>query len=279
MTLPDLAHLADATGIGGDPALSWAEYQHIIETAIADQPRSQQVRIGPSELGIDCVRCLAHKLAGVPEKREVAWLPWVGTAVHTQLQDVFTEFNAAYPDRPRFLTETTVSVGEVDGVEITGHADLYDTITAEVSDWKIVGKNTLTDVRRHGPSAAYRKQGHLYARGFTRRGLPVQRVRIIYLPRNEPTLSNAHVWHEDYDEQIALGALARADAIAKAIRTVGVEQVVAGLPPTNGCYSCARYPLPDGTTPALPGHDPGKQLVGLIPPKTPDAHGAGSTAA
>lgn len=264
-SLPDLSHLADGTGIGGDPELSWAEYRHIIETAIADQPRTQQRRIGPSELGIDCIRCLAHKLAGVPEKREVAWLPWVGTAVHTQLQDVFTEFNKAYPDQPRFLTETRVSVGEVDGQDITGNADLYDTVTAEVSDWKVVGKTTLTEVKRHGPSAVYRTQGHLYGRGFIRRGLPVARVRIVYLPRNEPTLSNAHVWHEPYDEQIALTALARADALAKAIKAVGVEAIVADLPPTNGCYSCARYPLPDGSTPAKPGHEHiGQALHGLV---------------
>lgn len=264
MTLPDLTHLADGTGRGGKPSLVWDEYRHIIETSIADQPRSQQVRIGPSELGTDCNRCLAHKLAGVPEKREVAWLPWVGTAVHTQLQDVFLAFNAA-AGAVRFLTETTVSVGDVNGVEITGSSDLYDLVTAEVTDWKCVGKTTLTQVKRHGPSETYRRQGHLYGRGFNRRGLPVDRIRICYLPRNEPTLANAFIWDEPYDEQVALATLARADAMAKAVDALGVAAIVTTLPPTAGCHGCARYPLPDGKMPPSPGHEHvGAKLHGLV---------------
>ena len=121
--LPALGHLAGDYTPGLDPQLTWEEYRHTIETAIGGQARSQQTRIGPSELGMDCLHCLACKLAGIPEKRDAAWLPWVGTAVHAQLEDVFHAFNAA-AGTVRFLIETTVSVGEVAGVDITGHADL-----------------------------------------------------------------------------------------------------------------------------------------------------------
>lgn len=265
--LADLSHLAALPHqVGGDPALLWAEYRHIVETAIANQPRSQQVRIGPSELGTDCLRCLGHKLVGIPEARDVAWLPWVGTAVHAQLEETFAAFNAQCPPgETRFLIETTVSVGVVDGVDITGHADLYDRVTRTQSDWKIVGKSTLTAAKANGPSTTYRVQAHLYARGFARRGLPVDRVQIIYLPRNEPTLANAVVWGEPYDEQIALQALQRADALAKAIRAAGADRVLPGLPAAAGCYSCARYPLPDGSFPAKPGHEhAGRSLQELI---------------
>lgn len=255
--LADLAHLAGPTsGRGGNPATTWAEYRHLIDDAIANNPRSQQVRIGPSELGTDCLRCLGHKLAGIPEQRDAAWLPWIGTAVHAALEEVFAAYNAQCPPgEARFLLETTVSVGEVDGVEITGHADLYDRVTRTQSDWKIVGKSTLTAAKASGPTATYRVQAHLYARGFHRRGLPVDRVQIIYLPRNEPTLANAVIWGEPYDENVALAALQRADALAKAIRLAGPDAVLPGLQATPGCHSCARYPLPDGTYPPRPGHE------------------------
>lgn len=274
--LPDLSHLGGLVS-DVDPATTWTSYRQIIESAIADMPRTQQVRIGPSELGTDCNLCLARKLAGIQEARDVAWLPWVGTAVHAQLDDVFTRHNATLPAL-RFLTELTVSVGEVDGQEITGHLDNYDLATAEITDWKIVGKTTLTKVKAKGPTPAYRTQGHLYGRGVVRRGLPVRRVRIAYLPRNEPTLDNAVIWSEPYDEQVALKALARADALAKALRVAGVEAVLAGLTGAAGCYSCARYPDADGKYPAKPGHNPDGDLRGLIPP-APAAAGNGPTAA
>lgn len=254
MTLADLSALAGPQcGRGGNPDVTWAEYRAVIETAIDGTPRSQQTRIGPSELGTPCNRCLAHKLAGIPETRDTAWLPAVGTAVHGWLQDVFIGANAGQPIR--YLTELTVSVGDVDGVDITGHVDMYDIATAELTDWKCVGATTLR-AAKSGPSPVYRTQAHLYGRGLIRRGLPVERVRIAYLPRNSVNgLADAVVWSEPYDEQVALAALARADALAKAIRLAGAPAVLANFPPTPGCHSCARYPLPDGTTPPRPGHE------------------------
>lgn len=248
--LPSLAHLATDTAPGGDPAAVWAEYRHIIDRAISGQERSQQTRIGPSELGTDCLRCLARKLAGIPEPRDDApWLPYVGTSVHAQLEEVFAAFNHA-ADTIRFLVETTVSVGEVDGVDITGHADLFDLATGDVTDWKIVGATTLRTAKANGPTPTYRTQAHLYGRGFTRRGLHVERVRIAYLPRNAVSLDQAVIWAEPYDESVALAALTRADGIAKALRAAGPDAVIGQLPTAPGCYSCPRF---DPTMP-VPGH-------------------------
>jgi hypothetical protein len=275
--LPSLAHLAPDNAAGDDPTTMWAEYAGIVKDAIAGDPRSLQTRIGPSGLGVDCDRCLAHQLAGIPEHRDDDWLPTVGRAVHAWLEEVFTTYNADLPS-VRFLTETRVSVGEVDGTDITGNADLYDLWTATVADYKIVGATTLKTARR-GPSPTYRRQLHLYGRGFARRGLTPQRVAIWYLPRNATSLDHGVQWSEPYDEQIALDTLARADAFARAIRLAGPDAVLASLPVTQGCHSCARYPLPDGTVPPRPGHHPGSDLAGLVPSQTPDTTGAGSTAA
>lgn len=42
----------------------WTEIRGIIEDHITNQPRSLQKEIGPSELGTDCLHCLAARLAG-----------------------------------------------------------------------------------------------------------------------------------------------------------------------------------------------------------------------
>lgn len=238
--LADLSHLAQPTG-DTSPADTWALYRRIIEATVDNQPRSLQTRIGPSELGTACDACLISKLAGIPEQPApgTSWLPYIGTAVHEQLAHIFTAANTGLR-RARWLVEMCVDVGRVGGVDITGHADLYDVETGEVTDWKIVGATTLRDVRAHGPSDTYRVQAHLYGRGFTRRGLPVQRVRIAYLPRNAVSLDSAYIWDEPYDEQIALDALARADMFAAAIAVHGVDTLLTTARHTGG-HSCTRY--------------------------------------
>ena len=249
--LADLSHLAmPPVDVPTDAA--WRELRAVVEHGIANDPRSLQTRIGPSEIGDPCDRCLISKLAGLPEQRDTAWLPFVGTAVHAALEDLFAAQNAGLP-RARWLIETTVDVGAIDGQAITGHADLYDVWTATVWDWKIVGANTLRDAKANGPSATYQAQRHLYGRGFTRRGLPVRRVGIAYLPRNAVTLSDTHVDVEAYDESIALKALARADMFAAAIRTLGADAVLASVPGHLGGHGCARRTNADGTTPTRPG--------------------------
>ena len=42
----------------------WPEIKMMLESWIRDQPRERQPEIGPSELGNDCLHCLAAKLAG-----------------------------------------------------------------------------------------------------------------------------------------------------------------------------------------------------------------------
>ncbi len=250
--LADLSHLVMPI-IDVPTGAAWTELRDVIETAIRSDPRSLQKRIGPSEIGEPCDRCLVSKLAGLPEAHDTAWLPYVGTCVHAGFAEVFAAANATLP-RCRWLVELTVNVGEIDGTPITGHADLFDVWTGTVNDWKIVGANTLRDAKANGPSAVYRTQAHLYGRGMARRGLHVNRVQIAYLPRTSVTLADAYIWSEPYDEQVAVAALARADMFASAIRTFGVERVLATVPAhTGGSYGCAKRTNADGTTPTRPG--------------------------
>jgi len=261
MSLPDLSHLADPDH-GGDPETFWAEYEWIIRDAIVNHPRSQQVEIGPSEVGLDCTHCLALKIAGVEEVRDPddSWLATVGTAFHSWLQATFNAYDDQFkPAARRFLTEMRVEVGEVDGRMISGSCDLYDRHEASVTDWKLVGITTLKAVRKlkeqGDTKAVYRRQGHLYGKGAIARGLPVERIRVAYLPRNGRFgLREAVVFDEPYDEQIALDALARANAVADTTHAIGLKQFVPMAPRAEGCYSCPRYPDSDGNPPPAPRH-------------------------
>jgi hypothetical protein len=267
MSLPPITPLPDhLTTRGADPSLLGRELIDTIKNAIAHYPRSLQKRIGPSELGHPCPRRIGYKLAGADEINvipdDAPWLPTVGTAVHAWLEDVFTDANASEPVRSaghsRWLVEQRVSVGEVGGVDVTGSADLYDRVTAAVVDWKIVGPTTLKKYKASGPGHQYRSQAHLYGRGFTRRGLPVDTVMIAFLPRNGE-LRDAHLWHEAYDEQVALDALQRANGIALALDALG-PAAVAQLD-TADAY-CRRCPFYRANSTDLTAGCPGDKNAG-----------------
>jgi hypothetical protein len=277
---------APALGRGGDPRLLQAELLEVIRSAIRDQPRSQQTRIGPSELGHPCDRWLSHKLRGTPEvnQRSAPWLPTVGTAIHAWLEDVFTADTVpaiAAGGEPRWLLEQRVSVGTIDGQDITGSCDLYDTVTATVVDWKTCGKTRLDKYRRHGPDNDYRVQAHAYGRGWTRKGYDVERVAICFLPRNAE-LDDTVWWSEPYDEQIAVAALARAEVIAMANTALGDAAPAAMGTVDHNCGYCPWFSLgATDLTRACPG-DPSRpkandSIVSLIAPSDPSTQRQGAT--
>jgi hypothetical protein len=248
---------------GGSVDLVKAELLDLIKHAIHNHPRSLQKRIGPSELGHDCARRIGYKLIGHPENEfpdDVPWLPTIGTAVHGWLEEQFTQANAGQDDA-RWLTEMRVSVGDILGVDITGSCDLYDRVTATVVDWKIIGPSTMKKYRSKGPGDQYRNQIHLYGRGITRRGLPVDTVAIAFLPRNGE-LRDAYIWHEPYDEQVALAALQRANGIGLAMQALGSAGLAQLAPADAYCSRCPFY-LANSTDTATgcPG-DPGMRQPG-----------------
>lgn len=222
----------------------------IIETSVLAHPRSQQKRIGPSEIGTPCDRCLGHKLHGT-EEREQRGLPWAtveGTNHHRTMDEWFTA--AALQEGEyyeEFECEQRVSVGTIDGTEITGSCDLYMPSLGFVIDWKFPSQKAFTKYHRQGPSPVYRAQAHLYARGFERAGRPANRVGICFIGRGNATFTH-HLWSEPYDQSIALNALARAERIAiniRAMASVSEDEAlnyINHLPTDPDCFSCSRYP-------------------------------------
>lgn len=210
--------------LGSDGTLLATELLEAITNHITKHPRSAQKAIGPSEVGQACGRRLAYKMLGHEEReRETPWLPTIGTAVHAWLEEALDRENQRWIEscgQPRYYTERRVNTGEYGDVAVTGSADAYDRVTATVIDWKIVGPTTLKKYRSKGPGSQYRTQAHLYGRGFSRAGLPVERVMIVFLPRNGK-LEDAYIWHEPYDETVATEALQRLAGIALAVNALG----------------------------------------------------------
>jgi hypothetical protein len=261
------------TGIAVHPTCDYSpemvatEVFTLIEKAIVGQPRSNQRRIGPSEIGVPCDRRIGYKLAGVDpvQDRGAAWKPYVGTSLHEQVGNVMASHELqrfcvedADTVTQRWLVEERVSVGDINGVEITGSSDLFDRHTGTVWDFKFVTRNKIRETYRpHGPGEQYRVQCHLYGRGFARAGYDVRHVGVIFLTR-DGEFTDRHVWHEPYDEQVAIDALARATSIAVALEALGPDFTLSTLPTANAYCNFCPWHSSRATDlgRACPGHEP-----------------------
>ena len=215
----------------------------MIGQRMAANPRSLQKRIGPSELGDPCTRTLLRKLVAPDTLSDSSgWLAQVGTAVHAWLAEQFLLLGRGQ-FQDRFLVEQEVTVGQVGGVDITGHADLFDIDCSTVVDWKVVSAKRLAMFRAQGPGEQYRRQAHLYGRGFVNLGHHVHQVMLAFLPR-EQELNAAYFWAEPYSEGVALQTLSRASGLLDLVSSWGIEQVEALYPPCGVwyCRTCRSVP-------------------------------------
>lgn len=248
-----------------DPLL-WDEIRPIINRSMVNAPRSRQKAPGPSELGTSCVHCLAARLAGWRKTPNPAWLPYIGTAVHAQLERLFTSLSDGHkyhmdymitdqgPAYPRFATEYRVHVGHLQGLtggyDVDGSIDLVDFQTHATCDWKIVGSNTITRVKAEGPSQQYQVQASLYGIGLENEGVQVDRSCIFFLPRNSQTLDSAYPVEYPYDRNIGAWALRRAQLLVTLLDVIECEAGVqvrdqwisSLLRDRDHCFNCVVYP-------------------------------------
>lgn len=234
------------------------DLQHQILEAIhaRDDERSAQVLIGPSELGMECERCLAKKLAGIGYNREADWFPFIGTCVHAGLQDLLAR------RMPHLILERRITVGIVFHRLIQGRCDVFDPDTGTVLDFKIVGKSTRDKVKRDGPIQQYVTQANLYARGWELTGHEPKRTAIFFLPRDSASLNDSIWWEDGYDRNTALDYLDRAEVMFYKIEEEGY-QAVNGFPRADGCYDCYRYyqlPGEDAPNPLPKQGNPGAYI-------------------
>lgn len=212
----------------------------IIRWTDRSSERSQQRGIGPSELGGDCDRKIAYRLAGVEETNH--WMDplaaIVGTSIHTWMQEAVAKFQRVhYMDR--WETELTVQCDPL----VVGHTDLYDRELQICCDYKTVSPTKLKEWKSKGPPQAHRDQVNLYAKGLIASGRPVKYVVLIAIPRAGTSLRDIKIWIEEYDPARAQKCLDRMYAIANTLIKQGDDLDFEAIPatPSDSCSYCPWY--------------------------------------
>lgn len=209
-------------------------------------PRSIQVHLGPSELGVECHRQVAGKMAQLPKVNHVAdpWPSIRGTALHAWAAEAFEGDNAR-KGRTRWLTEYRVTPHDLH----PGTGDLYDYEEEAVGDHKFLGDASLHKVKSpEGPPRQYIVQMLLYARGFRRLGLPVRRVALLAFPATQASLASTYCWERPYtplDDQLLEQVFAETEyrrqwALALITGSAKLMDVPSCENPDN-CYFCPFY--------------------------------------
>lgn len=221
-----------------------SELREIIYYAARNSPRSLQVHLGPSELGVPCDRQVAGKLAGVPAVNYVVdpWPSILGTAGHAWLADAFRAENARHG--LRWVPENRVTPHP----DHAGTADLYDGREQAVVDWKILAWDKIESIATQGPSIQYKVQLLLYGLGYRKLGLPVRRVVLVALPRTKASLRDMYVWDHELtpEDDLVIEEVWKLTAIRQQwaidIRAGRADLMsVPMTPDSDTCYFCPFY--------------------------------------
>lgn len=214
------------------------ELTNIITEASRYTPRSQQVYIGPSEVGQECVRRLAYKLLDWEKANELgggSWAANVGTAIHSFLEEIFSK----YPEK--YEVEQKVQIR----ANLSGTIDLFDKEKGYVLDWKTTSPAGVKVKRSEGATSQQVTQVQLYGYGKAQQGVQVNKVGLIFLPTGGQ-ITDMHIELYDYDENAALSALARLDSVYELLSTIDVEENPQMWPlipatPSRMCMYCPYY--------------------------------------
>lgn len=213
----------------------------MIEDYWVNDPRTLQKAIGPSGLGTDCFHCLGAMLAQEPkvESPEDGWRSFVGKCVHEGLAKAAARYNRVHTDR--FLIEERVHVGRIGTLEVHGNADVFDTWTSRVIDWKVTGNKTIASVKEGRWPPTYTGQADIYGYGFEELGMNVEGTTILFLPLEKWYMRQGAVIHRPYDRANAEACLKRARDIQELLDTRGPAYVLPRLKRKAGCYTCPKY--------------------------------------
>ena len=160
------------------------------------RPRSNQVQIGPSELG-GCRRKVYYRLHDQHETNtdEMKLAAIMGTAIHSAIEQAIA---MADPDGKKYVVEQEVEYGDM-----KAHIDLWIPETGDVVDWKTVKKANLS----YFPSTQQRWQVQVYGYLLDKsgKGKPVN-VNLVAIARDGDE-RDIKVHSEPYDPAIAEEAL------------------------------------------------------------------------
>ena len=157
--------------------------------------RSQQVEIGPSQLG-GCRRQVYYQLTEKPEINKTEKLPAIlGTYIHTGIAEAIKRED---PFGDNFLIEYAMNEHG-----IPAHTDLYIKDRQLVVDWKTTTKASL----RYFPSDQQIWQAQTYAHMLKASGEDPKIVALVTIPR-DGKMADILTHYEPYDPAKAEAALA-----------------------------------------------------------------------
>jgi hypothetical protein len=237
------------------------ELRRVLLEHAARAPRTLQQHLGPSELGVECDRQVAGKMAALPATNHVLdpWPSMVGTACHAYAADAFTEDNLR-SGLLRWVAEQKVTPHP----EHPGTADLYDASEQAVVDHKFLGQSSMSKIRKGLiPDLAlmalkprkYVVQLLLYGLGYYLMGLPVKRVVLAAYPRTAATLDGLYVWETSFTDDAGnllpevvalLGQVLNVDTprrrqMANLILNGLPLMQIPAVPDADECYFCPFY--------------------------------------
>jgi hypothetical protein len=224
----------------------WAEpIKNMTLSYLNNRPRSVQTSLGPSSACNPCDRALVGMMSGFEGQPDSnPWLAGVGTAVHLIMADMLEEENRK-AGREIWLVEKELPIKPP--AIPKGHGDGFHIPTGMVLDWKILGKTSLDEISKNGPSDTYRTQLHIYGLGYWQLGYKVESVLLACLPRNAnpnlPFLHEAVFWKEDFDMDHAVQAVERVEKLhtrARELKATSNIKKLQLVPATPGkaCFFC-----------------------------------------
>lgn len=242
---------------------------------VMDTERSRQTKIGVSEFGDPCRKCVARKLAQKEGVKDPNWKAQIGTFGHSGMEQHFVE---TYPwmydevwlpplnpddpharprvqyvvkpeliptdEQPLYHLERRVSVGAIErhDFELDGSCDLFieGATFGIVGDWKFQGASSLKKSSTGNIGAKYHTQMNGYGRGYENLGKRVTHVLLYALPRDDE-LEAARPVLMRYDRDMALNALEGLGQLMDAAKIIGWDALIETLPTASGCWDCPRY--------------------------------------
>lgn len=228
-----------------------AEARRVMHEHAARAPRTLQSHLGPSELGVECDRQVAGKMAALPATNHIAdpWPSIVGTACHSYAEEAYQGDNTRR-GQLRWITETRVTPHP----DHPGTSDLYDGVEQAVLDHKFLGESSMAKIRKGWPRV-YLVQLLLYGLGFYKLGLPVRRVAVLAYPRTAASLDGLYVRDHafaDADGQIAAEVVTLLNTVVEDTRRrrAYADELLAGrlglrdvpaAPTDDDCFFCPFY--------------------------------------
>jgi hypothetical protein len=221
--------------------------------------RNAKQTIGISEIGTDCMRCLARKVALLtPKVESVSWRAHVGTMMHAYFEDYFGEKYLPDPangvqqtefptdDAPLYHMERKLVIHDFGQFVLEGSCDMFieGASFGVVNDWKTKSQTALAKLSNGKVGSTYYIQANTYAYGWALLGKKVTHTLIYGLPR-DGELDEAKPILMRYDEQVVIERIALIENLIAAAEIAGWSAVIDAQQQAGHCFDCQRFDAAD----------------------------------